>query len=178
MKLKSLYIFVALLVLNACASNGVAPTQAIQNTGDGTLVIHPIEYNKDAYIREPIIQECNLPGKLTQYIAENAANQYTQIITDSGSIPADAQILKIEIEQVGGLAGGAWTGSKRVLIKGTLTKNGKVLGDFKASRYSGGGMFAVFKGTCVILGRCVRTLGSDVARWLTRPISKALLGNM
>ena len=178
MKFNFLYLFVSLLALNGCASNGGVLTQSIQHTGTGTLVIKPIEFNKDAYIREPIKQECNLPGKLTLYIEKNAADQYAQIITDSDSIPADAQVLKIEIEQVDGLAGGAWTGNKRVLIKGTLTKNGKVLGDFKARRYSGGGMFAAVKGTCVILGRCVRALGGDVARWLARPTSKAILGDM
>jgi hypothetical protein len=59
-----------------------------------------------------------------------------------------------------------------------LTKNGKKLGDFKARRYSGGGMFGGYKGTCAILGRCVRTLGSDVAKWLSHPKSKAMLGNL
>jgi hypothetical protein len=178
MKFNFLYLFVSLLALNGCASNGEAPTQSIQHTGTGTLVIKPIEFNKDAYIRDAVKQECNLIGKLTQFIDKNAAAQYARIITNSDPIPADAQVLNIEIEQVDGAAGGAWSGSKAVLIKGVLTKNGKKLGDFKARRYSGGGMFGGYKGTCAILGRCVRTLGSDVAKWLSHPKSKAMLGNL
>jgi len=180
MKFKFLYLFVSLLALNGCASNATAPTptQAVQQTGAGTLVIKPIEFNKDAYIRDAVKQECKLIDKLTLFIEENAATQYAQIITDSAAIPEDAQVLSIEIGQVQGAAGGAWSGPKQVLINGTLTKNGKVLGDFKARRYSGGGMFGAYKGTCAILGRCVRTLGSDVAKWLTHPTSKAMLGDL
>jgi len=180
MKFNFLYLFVSLLVLNGCASNGASPTQSIQYTGNGTLAIKSIEFNKDAYIRKAVKQECNLIGKLTHFIEKSAATQYAHIISDShpDTIPADAQILTIEIEAVEGNAGGAWSGAKVVLINGTLTKNGKVLGDFKARRYSGGGMFGGYKGTCAILGRCVRTLGSDVAKWLTHPTSKAMLGDL
>jgi len=60
----------AATALNGCVSNGKKPTQAVK-------------------------QECNLDGKLTQYIEENAAGQYAKILTDS----TIAQILKIEIEK-------------------------------------------------------------------------------
>jgi hypothetical protein len=65
-----------------------------------------------------------------------------------------------------------------VLIKGSLAEKGKVLGDFNARRYSGGGMFGEYKGTCSILGRCVKTLGKDVAEWLAHPVSQAALGDL
>ena len=179
MKFNFLYLFVSLLALNGCATNATAPTPA-QHTKTETLVIKPIEFNKDAHIRKAVRQECNLIGKLTLFIEKNAADQYAHIISDAhpDTIPADAQILKIEIEQVEGAAGGAWSGPKKVLINGTLTKNGQVLGDFKAHRYSGGGMFGSYKGTCAIMGRCVRSLGADVAKWLIHPTPKAMLGDL
>jgi hypothetical protein len=64
------------------------------------------------------------------------------------------------------------------MIKGSLSQRGKMLGDFKARRYSGGGMFGGYKGTCAILGRCVKTLGRDVAEWLAHPASQAVLGDL
>ncbi|NQV86958.1 MAG: hypothetical protein HQ492_07775 [Woeseiaceae bacterium] len=33
------------------------------------------------------------------------------------------------------------------------------------------------KGTCSILGRCVKTLGSDIATWLQNPTMNAMPGN-
>jgi hypothetical protein len=64
------------------------------------------------------------------------------------------------------------------LVKGSLNQKGKMLGDFKARRYSGGGMFCGYKGTCAILGRCVKALGKDVVEWLAQPTSRAVLGDM
>ena len=38
--------------------------------------------------------------------------------------------------------------------------------------------FATFKGTCSILGRCVKALGRDVSEWLQHPSERAVLGDM
>jgi len=185
MKFNLLLLFIV-IGLSGCASKGgssttnktASPVQASQYSGTGTLVIKPIDFAKNSYVREAVRNECNLITKLTDFIDQNAAKNYAKIITDSRSIPKGAEVLTIEIEQVQGGGGGAWSGAKVVLINGKLTKNGKLLGDFKARRYSGGGMFAAYKGTCAILGRCVKTLGSDVAKWLSHPTKNAALGDL
>jgi hypothetical protein len=69
-----------------------------------------------------------------------------------------------------GLSGCATNGNKPL--------QGKLLGDFKARRYPGGGMFGGYKGTCAILGRSVKALGKDVAEWLAHPTSQAVLGDL
>jgi hypothetical protein len=176
MNFSDMTLFVLLAGLSGCTTRSNQPLQTIQTTGAGTLIIKPISFKKDADIRDAVKQECDLDGKLTQFIKENAAGQYANIVTDSNTGPTDAQILTVEIEAVQGAAGGAWSGPKMVLIKGSLAEKGKVLGDFKARRYSGGGMFGGYKGTCAILGRCVKTLGRDLAEWLTHPTSQAVLG--
>lgn len=178
MKFSYMTLFVLLAGLSGCATNSNKPLQAVQHTGTGTLIIKPIAFRKDAYIRDAVRQECDLDGKLSKFIKENAAGQYANIVTDSDSSSADAQVLTVEIEEVQGAAGGAWSGTKDVMIKGSLSQKGKMLGDFKARRYSGGGMFGGYKGTCAILGRCVKTLGRDVAEWLTHPTSQAVLGDL
>ncbi len=181
MKFSYVALFAVLFALTGCVTNAKKPAetaQTVQYSGTGTLVIKPVSYKADAYIRDAIKEECNLDGKLAQFIEEYAAGQYADIITDGSKAPADAQVLTVEIEEVQGGAGGAWSGAKVVKIKGSVTKNGKQLGDFVARRYSGGGVFAAYKGTCSILGRCVKALGRDVAEWLAHPTPKAVLGDM
>ncbi len=189
MKYNIFCLLFVMFALNGCASKGqnaagqapaqnTAKTATATGTGTGTLVIKPIKFAKEAYIREAVKKECDLLGKLTQFTQSYAQDQYAQIMTDGKSIPRSAQLLTMEIEQVQGGGGGAWSGAKVVLINGTLTQNGKLLGSFKARRYSGGGMFAAYKGTCSILGRCVKALGRDVAEWLRNPTKKAVLGDL
>ena len=156
----------------------VAAVAEKQFTGTGTLVIEPIRFKKDIYVREAVKQQCNLDGKLSQFIQQYAAGQYANIITDGSRAPRNADVLKVEIDEVQGGGGGAWSGAKAVRISGVLKKRGRVVGDFKARRYSGGGFFGAYKGTCAIMGRCVKALGRDVAEWLQHPTKRAALGDM
>nr|WP_305909393.1 hypothetical protein [Methylomarinum sp. Ch1-1]MDP4522300.1 hypothetical protein [Methylomarinum sp. Ch1-1] len=102
MKYSFLTLFVVLFAASGCATNGKQSTQAVQHTGTGTLIIKPIGFNKDAYIREAVKQECNLDGKLAQFIEQYAADQYANIIIDGQASTADAQVMTVEIEQVQG----------------------------------------------------------------------------
>jgi hypothetical protein len=178
MKFSVMTLFVLLAVLSGCATNGNKPPQAEQHSGTGTLIIKPVAFKNDAYIRDAVKQECDLTGKLAQFVEQFAASHYASIVTDSNTAPSDAQVLTMEIEEVQGAAGGAWSGAKSVVVKGSLSQKGKLLGDFKARRYSGGGMFGGYKGTCAILGRCAKALGKDVAEWLDHPTSQAVLGDL
>jgi hypothetical protein len=138
-----------------------------------------VAYARTASVPQAVINECGLPEKLAMFIHENAAGHFDQLIMDDGTRkPArGAKVLKVEITDVMGTGGGAWSGAKAVGIKGTLSQNGKVLGNFTARRYSGGGAFGGFKGTCAILGRCVKTLGQDVSRFLASPAQGMHLGD-
>jgi hypothetical protein len=62
-------------------------------------------------------------------------------------------------------------------VKGQLYENGKEADSFRAKRFSTGGMFAGFKGTCSIIGRCTKAIGEDIARWLEVPTANAKLGD-
>lgn len=180
MKISYLYLLAFLIILNGCVTTGKSPSKevAVKHTGSGTLVIKQIGFSQESNVREAVRNECNLDGKLAGFIEKNAADQYSHILNNSNSTTPDAQVLTIEIEQVQGGAGGAWSGGKMVLINGKLTQNGKELGNFKGKRFSGGGVFAGYKGTCSILGRCVKTLGKDVAQWLAQPTPNARLGDL
>jgi hypothetical protein len=62
-------------------------------------------------------------------------------------------------------------------VEGVLRDNGREIGSFTAIRYSGGGVFGGYKGTCAIVGRCAKTLGKDIANWLENPQKGSKLGN-
>ena len=182
--MKTTYLLLILLFigLSGCATTNKPSSSTIaspaKQTGSGVLVIKQVNFKKGAAIRDAVKNECNLDGKLTQFIEKNAISEYAQILTGTSSIPANAQVLTIEIEQVQGGGGGAWSGGKMVLINGQLTERGKTLGNFKARRFSGGGVFGGYKGTCAILGRCVKALGKDIAGWLTHPAPDSTLGDL
>ena len=83
------------------------------------------------------------------------------------------RVLALEITEVHAPGGGAFSGPKWMSVKGELFDNGKQIGSFRAKRLSTGGAFGGFKGTCAIIGRCSKTLGSDIAGWLGSPTPNA-----
>ena len=73
--------------------------------------------------------------------------------------------------------GSAWSGPKWLEITGTMRENGKDIAAFRAKRFSTGGAFGVFKGTCGILKRITKAMGQDIAAWLRDPVDGAELGD-
>ncbi|MCK5871216.1 MAG: hypothetical protein KAG26_00195 [Methylococcales bacterium] len=168
-------IFLTLLV-TACASNfGEKTKKSTKQTTNSSknLVIKTIVFSQPDAIRTAIKNECVLPEKLASFIKKYLNDQYTVV---ENSVNSD--VLEVQITQVHGLGGSVWSGPKWVQVKGELKRGGKVIADFKAKRITGGGAFGYMKGTCSILGRCIHTLGKDIATWLKSPTKKALLGNL
>jgi hypothetical protein len=62
-------------------------------------------------------------------------------------------------------------------VRGQLYDRGRQIGSFRAKRYSTGGAFGAFKGTCAIIGRCTKALGQDIATWLAAPSQNAEIGD-
>jgi len=137
-----------------------------------------IPFSNDANVKEAVQNECHLQTKLAEFIRIYAAKNDTTIVLSEHALNKHdkGRVLLLEITDVMGSGGGAWTGAKSVRVKGTLYEKGKLIGNFNASRASSGGMFGAYKGTCAILGRCVKTLGSDIAKWLKHPSKNAHLG--
>ncbi|NOT86351.1 MAG: hypothetical protein HOP02_16565 [Methylococcaceae bacterium] len=192
MKIITIVNFLMLIILTGCASQGtdnisasvepttknsIDATHKIANVSDA-LVIKKVVFGADSVIPQAVNDECDLPGQLSGYIKTAAVNQYASISEKSSTTAIDADVLGIEIINLVGRGGGAWSGPKSVMIKGTLARQGKELSSFKALRISGGGFMGGFKGTCVILERCLSALGEDVAEWLQNPKPNAMLGDM
>jgi len=143
--------------------------------GPTVTISQSIPFAESSGASDKVKAECTLDTRLPKFIQDSAkAHGFT---VDLGSGTA-GRVLQIEFTNIIGAGGGAWSGAKSVTVNGKLTEDGKVIGTFIASRYSGGGMFAGYKGTCSILGRCIKTLGKDIAAWLANPTMDARLGNV
>lgn len=155
----------------------VLPVTAL--AGDGTLTLEKkAPYTKGLNVPDAVRAECGLEQKIPEFVQEFANKGFDKVVlADTVSAKTAGKALSMKITDVTGTGGGAWSGPKHVTIEGTLWQNGKVAGTFRASRYSGGGAFGGYKGTCAILGRCAKALGKDVATWAIAPSMDASLGD-
>lgn len=126
-------------------------------------------------VSQAVRNECQLEAKLPQYLEKYAKKA---VVLKPGSVDAGAgRVLVMQITGVQGAGGGAWSGAKSVSVKGELFEDGVKKASFRATRRSGGGAFGGYKGTCSIMGRCVKSLGKDIAQWLQAPTLDARLGD-
>ncbi len=139
-------------------------------------VSREVEFDEASGVTDNVRKECTLQTRLPGFIKDFAKGMKI-VLADDVSESTEGRVLHLTITNVIGPGGGAWSGSKSVTVKGELTENGEVLGSFIAGRYSGGGAFGGYKGTCSILGRCIKTIGKDIALWLKNPTMDARLGN-
>lgn len=144
-----------------------APTGPIPAT-----TVAPITYAQDAGVSADVRAECGLETKIPEYIAKSAPG------LTPGAAGGSGRVLAMEITQVMGAGGGMWSGPKQIVMSGTLTENGAVIGSFKARRTTTGGAWGGYKGTCSLLDRCGEALGGDIGAWLHSPTTDAKLGEL
>ncbi len=174
MKKFILYGFLVVVVAAAgCKSQNIRPAAKVDQTP--VYMSNHVAFKKDLIVRNAVRKECDLGGKLATFINDYSREYHLNMVM-GGKAKKSARVLKVEIINVHGSGGGAWSGAKSVAIEGKLLDNGKVIGTFRGQRSSGGGAFAGFKGTCSILGRTVKALGSDVGLWLQNPVMGATIG--
>jgi len=129
-------------------------------------------------VPDAVRAECDLPNKVSKFVHDYSQKSFDKVVlADNVSAKTAGKALSMKITDVLGTGGGAWSGYKQVTVEGTLWENGKVIGNFRGTRYSGGGAFGGYKGTCAILGRCTKAIGKDVASWLLSPSMNAKLGD-
>ena len=177
----SILAILAVSQLLACGGGGgsetVQQTSSAPVTGAPVYISKQIPFAQSVYVSQAVKSECDLNGKLSEFIQAEGRNYGANVVGVDTVAGKQGRVLTVKITNVMGAGGGAWSGAKSVSVEGELSDNGKVIGSFRGSRYSGGGVFGGFKGTCSILGRCVKALGSDIAGWLQSPVMNANLGD-
>lgn len=177
-------LFATLVIVSACGSNQPTPTSdtaatVVSGTSAQTVKVQSfIPYKKDAAIAANIKTECALNSQLSENI-QAYGNDYNVAIVRSPSLNKDAhgKVLMLEITEAVS-QGHAFVGHRKfVKIAGTLYNDGKKVAAYTATRFSGGGFWGAYKGSCSVLSRTVKTLGKDTALWLSSPVDGAHLGD-
>ncbi len=150
-----------------------------------TLLFHPSAFAADAKITIPravpfsdnasvpqaVRDECELGEKVSAFLNRYASN--VQVSDTHGGGP----YIDMAITEVHAPGGGAFSGPKWMEVTGTLMDNNKAIASFRAKRFSTGGVFGPFKGTCSIIGRCTKAIARDISDWLKHPVDGAELGD-
>jgi hypothetical protein len=146
-------------------------TAAFASAG-ATLLEVPVTYHPDAGVVENVKQECQIENMLQHRVGPVLAklNKGGDGTIATGADTAGATLLRLQITHVLGVGGGAWSGPKAITVTADLLDpSGKVLRHAKINRWSVGGMFGAFKGTCTILDRSAAAIGKDLSRWVRDP---------
>ena len=153
-----------LVVIGACA---IAPALSADETiGIPEIVPFSETVNVPAAVRS----ECQLGEKVSTFL-----KQYARDVRFAE--PGVGRYLDMSITEVHAPGGGSWSGPKWMAVSGTLTNGDEPTLSFRAKRFTTGGAFAEFKGTCSIIGRSAKAIAKDISRWLKRPVDGAALGD-
>ncbi|MCB1574973.1 MAG: hypothetical protein R3F08_12370 [Dokdonella sp.] len=147
---------------------------------DTVTIPKPVPYADDALIAGKIKKECDIQDQLAQFIAEYGREDHQLDVRFANSVAVDAAGLVLDIHIKDAVSeGNPFIGHRKSTVAvGKLYRDGELIGSFTGRRNSMGGMFAGYKGSCSVLGRTVRALGEDIAKWLAAPSIDALLGDL
>jgi hypothetical protein len=138
------------------------------------MVSRTIPFGEDAGATQAVRDQCTLQTRVPAFIQEFAPD--VQLV--DGPLPTKSgRALELSIIEVHAPGGGVFSGPKWMAVYGKLWDAGQLVGSFRAKRFSTGGAFGEFKGTCSILGRCAKAIGMDIGRWLEKPTLDAELGD-
>jgi hypothetical protein len=136
-----------------------------------TVLETPVTYHPDASVVDNVKKECKLEEQFEKRIGAilAKANRAGNGTVEKGNVLKEASLLRLQITHVLGVGGGAWSGPKAITVSADLIENDKVVRHTKINRWSVGGMFGGFKGTCSILNRDVEAIGKDLSKWISDP---------
>lgn len=139
-----------------------------------TLLEVPITYHPQASVAPHVKAECKIEDKLSQQIGTMLAklNRTGDGTVAAGVDTAGAALLRVQITHVLGVGGGAWSGPKAVTVDVDLLENGKVTRHTHINRWTTGGMWGGFKGTCSLLDRNIAAIAKDLQSWVRDPSYK------
>lgn len=127
-----------------------------------------VPYAEDSDVRQAIKDECQLSEKMSSYLGKYIASS-TAVSVE----PEQGKYLDLSITEVHATAGGAYSGSKWMVVTGRLKENGKPMASFVAKRTTRGGGW----GACGAAQRCAKAISKDISKWIKKPEDGAKLGD-
>ncbi|STQ91342.1 hypothetical protein [Iodobacter fluviatilis] len=132
-----------------------------------TYLETPVLYLPDASVIKRVKEECNVEELLTKRVGSSLAHLNRAEGTVSADVTrVDGNVLRLRIARVTGVGGGGFSGPKSITVVAELLENGKVQRQSRLNRWSVGGFWGGFRGTCSILDRTAIAIGKDLARWV------------
>lgn len=133
----------------------------------------PVTYHPSAGVVDKVKEECKIEEMLASRVAPVLKRRNKgEATVAAGADAGDATVLRLQITHVLGVGGGGWSGPKAITVNAELLERGKVVRQTRINRWSTGGMWGGFKGTCSILDRCAVAIGKDLGRWVGDPAYK------
>ncbi|MGF6780652.1 hypothetical protein [Paraburkholderia sp. GAS334] len=154
-------VVLAILCLSSASTFAASPI----------LLETPVTYAPEASVVEQVKTECKIENMLTDHVGGvlSKLNKTGDGTIASQSEANGAEILRLQITHVLGVGGGAWSGPKAITVTADLVEDGNVVRHTKINRWSMGGFFGGFKGTCSILDRSAVAISKDLSRWVRDP---------
>jgi hypothetical protein len=147
-------------------------TASVEAATDGRVrVLHETPISPAADIPRDVRDKCGALGKELPNAIVRASRRATIVQTPRELTEKPGKYLSVEITQVRAKGGGALTGPKHLVVRGSLIENGKEISHFDGDQ---GTMGAT--GTCSTLDKAEKDLGADIGRWLEHPTPGARLG--
>jgi hypothetical protein len=125
------------------------------------VALEPVTYSANAKVEPSLREDCKIEQALQRDVGK-MLHHYG--LGGRKAASTQGRTLKMQITEVTGDSGGAWTGPKSVTAHMQLFIDGRLERETDMTRVNVGAN--PFRGTCHVLHQHTKTLGRDVARWL------------
>ena len=125
------------------------------------VALEPVTYSEDAKVEPGLREDC----KIEQALAGDVGKMLRHFRLGGGKAASpQGRTLKMQITEVVGSSGGAWTGPKSLTVHLQLLIDGRLERETDMTRVNVGAN--PFRGTCHVLHQHTKRLGKDVAHWI------------
>jgi hypothetical protein len=123
--------------------------------------LQPVTYADDAKVEPALREDCKIEQELAGDVGKMLRHYR---LGGAQAASTQGRTLKLQITDVTGSAGGAWSGAKSITVHAQLLIDGKLERETDMTRVNVGAN--PFRGTCHVLHQHTKKLGKDVASWL------------
>jgi hypothetical protein len=141
---------------------------------DTITISKSIPFAEDSGASDAVKDECGFETRVPEYLKKAAKGDVDVVLSKDSLEATEGKVLFLEVTNMFGLGGGAYSGSKSAIVSGKLHENGELIGSVQVRRRS---IMGMMPGTCSIMKRIAKKIGKDIAVWLQEPTMDAMLGD-